>query len=58
MWYTGLVTLPGMWDLLGSGIEPMPPASAGGFFISEPPGKPHLHFKFLFFNVMYFLIEE
>ena len=28
-----------MWDLPGSGVEPMSPASAGGFFITEPPGK-------------------
>ena len=32
--------LHGMWDLPGSGIEPMPPALTGSFFISEPPGKP------------------
>ena len=29
-----------MWDLPGSGIEPTCPASAGGFFNAEPPGKP------------------
>ena len=27
-------------DLLGSGIEPMSPALADGFFTTEPPGKP------------------
>ena len=32
--------LRGMWDLPGSGIEPMSPALAGGFFTTEPPGKP------------------
>ena len=32
--------LCGMWDLPGS--EPMTPALPGGFFTSEPPGKPHL----------------
>ena len=26
--------------LLDTGIEPMPPALAGEFFITEPPGKP------------------
>ena len=31
--------LHGMWDLLESGIRPMSPALAGGFFITEPPGK-------------------
>ena len=28
-----------MWDLPRSGIEPMSPALAGGFFTTEPPGK-------------------
>ena len=31
--------LHGIWDLPGQGIEPMSPALAGGFFITEPPGK-------------------
>ena len=30
----------GVWDLPGPGIEPMSPESAGGFFDTEPPGKP------------------
>ena len=29
-----------MWVLLGPGIEPVSPALADGFFITEPPGKP------------------
>ena len=29
-----------MWDLPGPGIEPAPPALAGEFFTTEPPGKP------------------
>ena len=29
-----------MWDLLRSEIEPLYPALAGGFFITEPPGMP------------------
>jgi len=29
-----------MWDLPGSGIEPMSPALAGRFFTTEPAGKP------------------
>ena len=33
--------LQGMWDIPGSGIEPMSSALAGGFFTTEPPGKPH-----------------
>ena len=31
--------LHGMWDLPGSGIEPLSPAMAGGFFTTESPGK-------------------
>ena len=29
-----------MWDLPESGIEPVSPALADGFFTPEPPGKP------------------
>ena len=29
-----------LWDLSRSGIEPMSPALAGGFFTTESPGKP------------------
>ena len=32
--------LSGMWDLPRSGIEPMSPVLAGGFFTTEPTGKP------------------
>ena len=32
--------LCGMWDLPRSGIELVSPALAGGFFATEPPGKP------------------
>jgi len=28
-----------MWDLPESGIEPVSPALAGGFFTTVPPGK-------------------
>ena len=38
-----LAQLPhGMWDLPRPGIKPMSPALAGGFFTTEPPGKPSL----------------
>ena len=30
-------------DLLYPGIEPISPVLAGGFFITEPPGKPQSH---------------
>ena len=34
-----------MWGLPRSGVEPVSPTLAGGFFITEPPGKPlPLHF--------------
>ena len=32
--------LRGMWDLPTSGVKPVSPALAGGFFPPEPPGKP------------------
>ena len=32
--------LCGMWDLPGSGIKPVFPALPGGFFATEPSGKP------------------
>ena len=31
--------LHGMWDLPGPGLEPVPPALAGGFLTTAPPGK-------------------
>ena len=33
------LSFPPPGDLLNPGIEPGSPASAGGFFITEPPGK-------------------
>ena len=35
--------LPSPGHLLDPGIEPMSPALAGGFFTTEPPGKPPFH---------------
>ena len=51
LWSTGLVVvwcmdlatlgpLCGMWDLPRSGVEPMSPALAGGFFTPEALGEP------------------
>ena len=37
-----------MWDLPGSGIEPVSPALAGGFLTTGPPGK----LAFLFFQLV------
>ena len=36
------LSFPSPWDLPDPGIEPMFPALAGGFFTTEPPGKPHI----------------
>ena len=33
---------PSTWVLPRSGIEPVSPALAGGFFTPEPPGKPDI----------------
>ena len=39
--YGTRASLPrGMWHLPGLGVEPMSPASAGGFLTTEPPGSP------------------
>ena len=40
-----------MWDLPRLGIEPVPPASAGACFSTEPPGKPHIY-AFMLFAIM------
>ena len=37
----------GMWNLCRLGTEPMPLALAGGFFITQPPGKPQTILKLL-----------
>ena len=37
-----------MWDLPGSGIEPVSPSLAGKFFTTEPPGKPLIVLNFNF----------
>ena len=38
-----------MWDLPGSGTEPVSPALAGGFFTTEPPGNPGVNFCWLLY---------
>ena len=37
-------------DLCDPGIEPMSRALAGGFFTTEPPGRPY-SFKYTLFNI-------
>ena len=44
LWYTVLIAR-GMWNLPRSGIEPVSPALAGGFFTTELPGKPHSEYN-------------
>ena len=39
---TGAELLCVMWDPPGSGVESVSPALAGGFSMTEPPGKPSL----------------
>ena len=38
---TQTLLLRGTWDFLRPGMEPMSPALAGGFFTTEPPGRPY-----------------
>ena len=40
-----------MWGLPGPGMESVSPALAGGFFTTEPPGKPHD--KLVKYNMFY-----
>ena len=53
-----------MWDLSGSGIEPVSPALAGGFLTSVPPGKSLLLYYYhyciyqgLVLGLFFFLIK-
>ena len=50
-----------MWDLLKSGIEPMSPGLAGGFFTTELPGKPYWAFTLRrkpFIHAVYYVTSE
>ena len=42
-----------MWDLPRSGIEPVSPALAGGFFATEPSRKPGMGVCYIFFHRPY-----
>ena len=42
-----------MWDLPGSGLEPMSPALAGGFLTTAPPGKPYVLFLLSFLPILF-----
>ena len=37
--YWSELPFPSPWNLSDPGIKPMPPALAGRFFTTEPPGK-------------------
>ena len=52
LWGTGLAA-PGQVDHLGTGLEPVSPALAGGFFTIEPLGKPLRYLK-ISFNSFFF----
>ena len=41
-----------MWNVPGSGMEPVSPALAGGFFTTEPPGKPWLFWFSIFLSIL------
>ena len=47
-YWSGL-PFPPLGDLPDPGIEPNCPALTGGFFTTEPPGKPILLISFIFF---------
>ena len=51
--YWNELPLPSPWDLPDPGIEPVSPVSpalAGGFFTTEPPGKPEIPLTLLLFH--------
>ena len=49
--YWSGVPFPSPGDLPKPGIEPVSPALAGGFYATEPPGKPLVLYKlYLWFN--------
>ena len=56
--YWSSLPLPSPGDLSDPGIEPVSTALAGGFFTTEPPGKPigsvnHHEQKFFFFLFLF-----
>lgn len=46
-----------MWDFPESEIEPVSPALTGGFFTTEPLGKPQILYSYLKSN-HYIIVEE
>ena len=45
-----------MWDLPGPGIEPVPPALAGGLLTTAPPGKPLTYMFYVYMYVLTFTL--
>ena len=52
--WASLVVSHGMWKLPGQGIKSRPPALAGRFFTTEPPGKP----SYVFFLYCVVIIQQ
>ena len=50
-YWSGL-SFPSPVDLPDSGIEPLPPALAGGFFTTEPLGKPSFKVSYPKYSVI------
>ena len=44
--YWSVLPFPSPGDVTDPGIEPKPPALAGGFFTTEPPRKPGFELKY------------
>ena len=51
--YWGGLPFPSPGDLPDPGIKPASPIFAGGFFTTEPPGKPHRKFNQTVIQKMY-----
>ena len=51
-YWSGL-PFPTPGDRLYSGIKPTSPVLAGGFFTTEPSGKPHQYYLCLFVFIKY-----
>ena len=47
------VVSPSPEDLPDPGIKPMSPAPAGGFFTTDPPGKPYIRQYFIYFILLF-----
>ena len=55
--YWNGLPFPSPWDLPDPGIELVSPALAGGFFTTEPPGKPTVLLYSAFFHLRAFSLN-